>query len=83
MANHSISKEQYMRVWLTEALLIWFAIAWLGLVFVPMLILPSHDVNLMESNLAMLSVEIGICIFAIVWGIKQFLKRTKQIKHEN
>jgi len=54
---------------LSNALLIWFAVAWLGLAFIPMLQSQNHTVSFVESNMVILGLEICLCISAIAWGI--------------
>lgn len=52
---------------LSDALLIGFAICWL-LLFVAMLFVPAHNVFVGESNLFVLFLEIVICVFAVIWS---------------
>lgn len=64
---------------LAPGLVIWLAITWLGLVFIPMMINPTHAVSLTESRLFILIAEIALCLAVIGWGIVQIKKKS----HEN
>lgn len=64
---------------LAPGLVVWLALAWLGLAFIPMAINPNHTVSLAESNPFILYSETVICLAVIVWGILQVRKK----RHEN
>jgi hypothetical protein len=63
---------QYIRKHFSDGLVIFLAITWLALVFIPMLATTNRAVMLVESNVVILALEIVICIFAIVWAVARF-----------
>lgn len=64
---------------LTPGIVVWLALAWLGLAFIPMLLSPTHSVSFVETNMPILVFESVLCLAAITWGVVQFRKG----RHEN
>lgn len=54
-------------VFLSDTLLFVFAGFWLFL-FICVLIAPEHIIGVEEGNLGILSLEIAICAFAVIWS---------------
>lgn len=66
-------------LYLSNILLFAFATAWLGLIFIPLLIATDHIMGLWyENNLAILALEAGICIFGITWSISRIIYYIKR-----
>ena len=57
---------------MSDGLVIFLAITWLALAFIPMLATANRAVLLFENNLVILALEITICIFAIIWAVTRF-----------
>lgn len=63
------------KTFLSEGLLLWFALAWLSLAFIPMLLTPNHSISFIESNIVVLALEISVCIFAVIWSLLRIRKQ--------
>lgn len=66
---------------LSDTLLLAFALLWLGL-FVCVLIVPDHIIGIGEDNLAILSLEIVICVFAVAWAAMRVRHNIIKERHE-
>lgn len=63
---------------LTDVLLLAFALAWLVLIFVPLIISPSHIQGFVETNMVILSMEISVCVFAVIWAFSKIVSKIKR-----
>jgi len=61
---------------LSNALLLWFALVWL-LIFTLEFFAPNHTISLVEDNLIILSTEIIICVFTVVWSITRLVRKRR------
>lgn len=72
--------------YLSNILLLGFSLAWLVLIFIPLLIASNHAMGLWyEDNLVVLGLEAAICVFGIVWSISRvivYMKRQASIYRE-
>jgi len=60
--------------YLSNALLLGFSLAWLILIFIPLLIASDHAMGLWyEDNMVILCLEASICVFAIVWSASRII----------
>jgi hypothetical protein len=72
-------KRHLTIIFLSDTLLLAFASAWLLLILIPMLLMPSHWVGMWyESNLFILVMEVAICAFAIVWAVARIVSTIKR-----
>lgn len=54
----------------SNILLFGFSVTWLVLIFIPLLVASNHSMGLWgEHNLAILTLEAAICVFAIIWSV--------------
>lgn len=67
--------KHYLRHYLSDSLVVIFAVTWLALAFIPMMASPNHTVSFMESNVAILGLEMAICFVSLVWGITRIRRR--------
>lgn len=63
-------KRHLAMVLLSNTLLLGFALAWLLLIFVPILAGPENYMGIWyENNMAILATEVAICLFGIIWSV--------------
>jgi len=66
-------------VYLSNILLLGFAVAWLVLIFIPLLIATDHAMGLWyENNVYILILEAGICAFSITWSMSRIIVYMKR-----
>ena len=70
-------KAKFLKI-LASGLVLWLALNWLGLVFIPMAINPNHSVTLVESRSFILYSEIVVCLATIGWGIVQIRNQRRE-----
>ena len=62
-------KRRLVIAFLSDSLLLCFALAWLLLIFVPILVAPDNYMGIWyEDNPVILGLEVGVCIFAVIWA---------------
>jgi hypothetical protein len=72
----------FLDVFLGDSLLLAFALLWLFM-FVCVLIAPEHIIGVEEGNLGILSLEIAICVFAVIWSAMRVRHNIRKARNEN
>lgn len=67
-------KRHVASLFVSNILLFGFAVTWLVLIFIPLLIASNHSMGLWyENNLAILTMEAAVCAFSIGWSVSKII----------
>jgi hypothetical protein len=72
---------QFYKETLSDIFLIVF-VGWTLLEFILMWLSSDNTVYIGETNLVILSIETGFCVFAVIWAIKRIRRYIRTLKKD-